>query len=259
MGQEMANSPRRIAALKIGSTSVAVLVADRMAEPLLQGTWVLRLMDAPDPAARLAPLLRQLAPALGPGTLVGVGEVGRRRPELTRWLEAWGWALWQLAGAEEARCAWWGVQAGMRQAATVVDVGGGSTEVSDGTDAVSWAFGAAAPPATDRWAVPSGLTGRARRPVAVGGTARALASLAGPAHIVSRTQLAAWVDDPEGLLRLGVDHRVDPDRLPLLAGGGRSLLCAMTLLGVDDVEVSNAGLIQGLWLAARLGRVPHAR
>ncbi len=259
MGQEMTNSPRRIAALKIGSTSVAVLVADRMAEPLLQHTWVLRLMDAPDPAARLAPILRQLAPALGPGTLVGIGEVGRRQPELTHWLEAWGWAVWQLAGPEEARCAWWGVQAGMGQAATVVDVGGGSTEVSDGTDAVSWPFGAAAPPATDRWTVPSGLAGGVGRPVAVGGTARALASLAGPARMVSRTQLTAWVNDPKGLLRMGVDHRVGPDRLPLLGGGARSLLCAMTLLGVDDVEVSNAGLIQGLWLAARLGRVPHAR
>ncbi len=259
MRGEMANSPRRTAAVKIGSTSVAVLVADRMAEPLFQHLWVLGLMDAPDPQERLAPILQQLASEVGPATLVGVGEVGRRRPELTGWLETQRWPVWQLSGREEARCTWWGVQAGLQQAATVIDVGGGSTEVSDGTDAVSWPYGAAAPPTTDSWAVPPGLTARVHHLVAVGGTARALASIAHQEAMLSRAQLTAWVTAPEGLVRMGAAHHVAPARLPLLAGGARSLLCTLTLLGADDVEVSDAGLLQGLWLAARLGRVPHAR
>lgn len=259
MRGEMANSPRRTAAVKIGSTSVAVLVAHRMAEPLLLQTWVLSLMDAPDPVERLAPILRSLASELGPATLVGVGEVGRRRPELTDWLQTQRWPVWQLAGSEEARCAWWGVQADLREPATVVDVGGGSTEVSDGTDAVSWPFGAAAPPATDTWPVPPGLPVRARSLVAVGGTARALAGIAGREGVLRRAQLAAWMEHPEDLARLAVAYRVDAARRPLLAGGVRSLLCTLALLGADGVHVSDAGLLQGLWLAARLGRVPHAR
>ncbi len=259
MRGEMANSPRRTAAVKIGSTSVAVLVADRMAEPLFQHLWVLGLMDVPDPQERLAPILQQLASELGPATLVGVGEVGRRRPELTGWLQTQRWPVWQLSGREEARCAWWGVQAGLRQAATVIDVGGGSTEVSDGTDAVSWPFGAAAPPTTDTWTVPPGLTARARRLVAVGGTARALATIAGQEARLARAQLAAWTQHPDDLIRLGAGHRVEPARRSLLPGGVRSLLCTLTLLGADGVEVSDAGLLQGLWLAARLGRMAHAR
>ncbi len=257
MRGEMANSPRRTAAVKIGSTSVAALVADRLAEPCLHRTWVLGLLEAADPAARLAPILQQLAPEVGPAALVGVGEVGRRRPELSEWLQSQAWAVWPLSGREEAQCAWWGVQAGLPHGATVVDVGGGSTEVSDGTHAVSWPFGAAAPPVTDTWAVPPELTVGPRHVVAVGGTVLALSAMAGHTRTLTRAQLALWVEHASELAPLGVAHGVDAARLPLLAGGARALLCSLTLLGAEAVAVSDSGLLQGLWLAARLGRVPR--
>ena len=257
MRGKMANSARRIAALKIGSTSVAALGADRLSHPDAYRVWLLGLVDAPSLRDRLAPVLAEVAAWLPRQALVGIGEVGRLRPELADWLARWGWPVWQLSGTEEAQCTWWGVQAGRHRPAVVVDVGGASTELCDGCTAASWPFGAARPPQRGTRLDAPWAPG-ARELVAVGGTAVALAAMAGSPRL-ERPALVGWSQRPREVARCAADQGVDPARAALLPGGIRSLLHVMDSLGAPALEVSERGLVHGLWLAARLGRVPHAR
>jgi exopolyphosphatase/pppGpp-phosphohydrolase len=256
MLSKMANLAHTVAVVKVGSTSVSALWAATLQRPLLFRSWTIGLVDVPHPGAAMAPLWDELGPALraAPG-LVGVGEVGRRRPEVLDALRKSPWPVWPLTGIEEARCAWWGVQATIAHPITVLDVGGASTEVSDGVRALSWPFGAARPPT----AAPASLMPADGAVVAVGGTATALVRLADartPARApgLTASDLQGWLARPADLFEQAVPLGLDERRSKLLAGGAAALLAAMSALGVDRVSVSDRGLTEGLWLAARMGR-----
>jgi len=250
-----------VTVVKIGSTSVAVFSAVHLQEPRWHQVWTLGLLTDNNLEAALAPVLTTIAAAVGRRVLVGVGELGRARPELAFILGRWGWPVWWLSGDEEARCTWWGVQAGRNEPVTVIDVGGGSTEVCDGRIARSWPFGAHQPPAdvlavaADRCHITLG--GPA---VAVGGTAVAMGRVLGADHL-TRAQLQSAYQDP-ALVERARSLGLEPRRVALLSGGVAALLHAMTWMEVPAVEISPRGLVHGLWLAARLGRMVsdrHAR
>lgn len=248
--------------VKIGATSVAVFSASHLQDPRWHQVWTLGLLTEDHLEAALMPVLKEIAAAVGQRVLMGVGELGRTRPELAPILERWAWPVWWLTGDEEARCTWWGVQAGRDQPVTVIDVGGGSTEVCDGRVARSWPFGAAKPP--------SGTHAREFRPpvgevggvaVAVGGTAVAMGRLLGASRLTEAALRSAQHDS--ALADRACSLGLDPRRAALLSGGVVALVTAMSWVGADTVEVSPRGLVHGLWLAARLGRMagerPHAQ
>lgn len=243
-----------VGVVKIGSTSVGALVAVSPDAPLWETSVDLGLLTAPDPVAVLRPALatlRQRLAAWAPlRLLVATGEVARARPVLLDALEGWRMHLWVLSGEEEARAAWWGEQARHAEPVTVIDVGGGSTEVVGPKHAVSLPVGAARPPG------PSGLPplgSAGGRVVALGGTARALAGYLGRPTF-SRDDLAAFgaaPPDPEALARtLGLSRL----RASLLPGGAACLLAVLEGLGVHAADVSPRDLRHGIWLAAALGR-----
>lgn len=192
-----------------------------------------------------------------------------------------------LPGAEEARLTRLGVLAGRPPIGgdvAIVDVGGGSTEVSVGPGrAVSLDAGCVR--ATERWlaedAVPLALQRHAAAElralfaagvpaawlpvdhgIAVAGTATTVAALdlglAGydaeliHGHVLTRQAIAA---QRERLAPLTAAERraigaVEPGRAPVIVGGILVLEAALDRLGLDEVEVSERDLLHGIALLA---------
>jgi hypothetical protein len=241
-------------AVKIGSTSVGVLAATRLDDPQWIASWDLGLLEADDPWGVLHPVLSlirsRVAGRRPVSWIVATGEVGRARPALVDRLRDAGWHPWVLTGLEEARASWWGVQAAVPRPVTVVDVGGGSTEIVGPAVALSIGVGAAVP---DGSAWPREIPAGAAEVVAVGGTARILARWF-TAQDLRRTDLVTYVKAPPGPETLRDRLGISPVRARLLTGGASVLLRAMETLGVDRMTVSRRDLRWGLWLAGALGR-----
>jgi hypothetical protein len=243
-----------VGVVKIGSTSVSALVGVHPDAPRWETAADLGLWDATEPVALLRATLASIGDQLAQWAplrlLVATGEVVRQRPLLLEALAPWRPYLWVLSGLEEARAVWWGEQARHAEPVTVIDVGGGSTEVVGPKHATSLPVGAARPPAGTTVEALGPAEGRV---VAVGGTARALAGYLGR-PTVTRDDLAAFAaapPDPAALARtLGISRL----RASLLPGGAACLKAALDGLGVSAAEVSPRDLRHGIWLAAALGR-----
>ena len=192
-----------------------------------------------------------------------------------------------LPGEEEARLTRLGVLAGrppIEGEVAIVDVGGGSTEVSVGPGrAVSLDAGCVR--ATERWlaedAVSPALQQHAiaelralfaagvpdtwlpvDRGIAVAGTATTIAALdlgleAYDAqrihgHVMTRAAIAA---QRERLAPLSADERraigaIEPGRAPVIVGGILVLEAALDRLGLAEVEVSERDILHGIALLA---------
>jgi hypothetical protein len=236
------------AVLKVGSTSVSVLVADRVGQPLWETQAILSLLGDPHAEAKLDAWLGTWSwppsarPAWG---LAALGAVGRERPGLAEPLKRRGWEVWLLSGEEEAWAAWWGEQAFWPHPVTVIDVGGGSTEFAGPGAVLSLPVGAARPPSPDTAVSLPEFGGR--EAVALGGSARALARVLGTP--LSRSALVAFRRQPPER-----PPDIEPARWALLDGGAAAWLWVLEALGRDAVPVSPRDLRWGLFLAARLGR-----
>jgi exopolyphosphatase/pppGpp-phosphohydrolase len=246
--------PAGIGVIKVGSTSVSVLVATTLASPHWEASWDLELLTVPDAVSTLTPVLDEVGSRLlhlgVRRRLVATGEVGRRRPELVRMLRQAGLTPWVMSGEEEAWAVWWAVQAERPDPVVVVDVGGGSTEVVGRFGAASLPFGAAAPPST----VPTvGVSPPADPVIATGGTARALARWFGRAEIAVG-DLTALFESPPSADIVRARTGVSEARALLLPGGVRSLAAVLEALKTTRVTVSRRDLRHGLWLAAATGR-----
>jgi exopolyphosphatase/guanosine-5'-triphosphate,3'-diphosphate pyrophosphatase len=192
-----------------------------------------------------------------------------------------------LTGAEEARLTRLGVLIGrppLPGAVVIIDVGGGSTEVSVGPGrAVSLDAGCVR--ATERWlaedAVSPAQQARAAdalrrlfaagvpaawlpvdRGIAVAGTATTVAALdlGLPAydaeqihgHVLTRAAIAA---QRERLAPLTADERraigaIEPGRAPVIVGGILVLEAALDRLELAEVEVSERDILHGIALLA---------
>ena len=206
---------------------------------------------------------------------------------LTRLQAETGFEARLLPGEEEARLTRLGVLAGrppIEGEVAIVDVGGGSTEVSVGPGrAVSLDAGCVR--ATERWlaedAVSPALQQHAvaelralfaagvpdtwlpvDRGIAVAGTATTIAALdlgleAYDAerihgHVLTRAAIAA---QRERLAPLSADERraigaIEPGRAPVIVGGILVLEAALDRLGLAEVEVSERDILHGIALLA---------
>lgn len=297
----------RVAAVDLGTNSTRLLVADasgpddlREVERILEIT---RLGAGVDHERRLAPdaIERTLTVVRGYGAIAdrhgavhllatatsAVRDAANGREFLARLEEETGFATRLLSGREEAHLTRLGVLGGRPatdERLAIIDVGGGSTEVSVSDDeAVSLDAGCVR--ATERWLAEDAVApslhehaaGELRelfarevpdawlpvdRGIAVAGTATTVAALdlGLPAydaerihgHVVTREALAVQL---RRLAPLTVAERralgpVEPGRAPVIVGGMLVLTAAMERLGLAAVEVSERDILHGIALLA---------
>ncbi len=297
----------RVAVVDMGTNSTRLLVADvagpgelTEVERILQITRLGAGVDrdrrlADDAIERTLTVVRryrQIADAHGAAVHLATATSAVRDSangaDFLRRLQAeTGFETRRLPGEEEARLTRLGVLAGRPPIAgevAIVDVGGGSTEVSVGPGrAVSLDAGCVR--ATERWlaedVVSPALQEHAadelrelfaagvpdawlpvERGIAVAGTATTVAALdlalaAYDAerihgHVLTRAAIAA---QRERLAPLTADERraigaVEPGRAPVIVGGILVLEAALDRLGLDEVEVSERDILHGIALLA---------
>lgn len=247
-----------VAVLKVGSTSISVLVARCLDHPLWQASFDVGLLTAPNPGEILAHTLATIIPELRRldvrNLLTATGEVGRVRPECAETLRRHGLHPWILTGDEEARVSWWGEQGRHAGPVWVIDVGGGSTELVGPARGLSLAFGAQQPtPPAHADRLLRDLQGKMPHLVAAGGTARVAARVLGSMQLSRATlsELASGASIPDELREA---LNISELRARLLPGGASVLKWVMETAGISAVDVSPRDLRHGLWLAATLGR-----
>lgn len=187
-----------------------------------------------------------------------------------------------IGGGREAALSFAGATAQLPHARhVVVDIGGGSTEVIDGTDAITWAHSydigsvrltdrrllrhpvsndeahAAQESAAAVFSTPEPVT-QAERIVGVAGTFTSLAAMALNLEVYDRTQVhrtEVSIADIEGLIdrlagmSLGEVRAIpslDPKRAPVILGGAMVASAAMRALSATTVMVSETDLLDGL-------------
>lgn len=294
----------RAAVVELGSHSVRALVADRtpsgleIVEEHLQVTRLGeglqdgRLQGPPlEGTLQAAGRMAQRARRVGAGSLVVIGtnavrEAANREELARRVQEATGAALQVLTGDDEARYTFQGACAGLNLAgpAVVVDLGGGSLELAEGTGAgpsrqasVPWGalrlslrFGTGKDPArvADLLAwlneqapkVLASWRGAAREVpwVGVGGTATTLAAMdqrlcpyrPGRVHgyRLTREALEGWV------ARLAALHPrellrlpgLQPERAPVILAGAAVLTFVTQWVGATQLRVSEWDVMAGV-------------
>ena len=299
---------RRVAAVDLGTNSTRLLVADvedgRVSE-VVRRLAITRLGEGVDARRRLLPLpiarvrnvlsdFRREAEALGAEVTLAVATSAVRDAENgeaflgeVEW--SYGFATRLLSGEEEARLAFRGAGAddGFAPGTLLVDVGGGSTELSlDGTFVASLPAGcvrttelflASDPPthveldaaarAVRELLADVALDG-ARRALGVAGTVTTLAALdLGLAeydadrihgHVVSRSALDHHLGRLAALT-LAERRRVpglEPGRAPVIVAGLVVLREVLDRFGLDGVRASERDLLHGAALEAAELPVP---
>lgn len=243
-----------VTVVKIGSTTLSLLSAMRLSAPIKREQAVLHLIRrTPEDAA--AAVRRQVEAwsrdlgALG-RFLAGGGQVLRERPEL---LQQMPWPVWAPSGHEEARLAWLAVAAATREESPlVVDIGGGSTELVSSRVSYSLPIGVGR---AGQFTWPeAGLSGRV---TLVGGLGHVLGILSGhgPGEPISARAVARLGGEirKQSTAEL-VGRGVGADRAPLVPRGLEILSSLLATYGWDSLAWADRGLLEGLWLAASLGR-----
>jgi exopolyphosphatase / guanosine-5'-triphosphate,3'-diphosphate pyrophosphatase len=309
-------SPRgavRVAAVDMGTNSTRLLVADvadgRVDEVVNElrvtrlGQGVDRTRQLDDEAvARTLAVLREYralideagAPPVLATATSAVRDATNGAAFLARVHDELGFETRLLSGLDEGRTTFRGVMTGNAAPSgrlAIVDVGGGSTEVSVGDAGGlerSVSLDAGCVRATERWlaegAVATGQLAAARTAldalfaqevddaflpvssgIAVAGTATTLAALdLGLArydrerthgHLLGRAAIERWL---ERLAPLSIEERlalgpIEPGRAPVLVGGTLVLAAALDRLGLDVVTVSERDILHGIALAAADG------
>ncbi len=246
----------RVGALKIGSTTVSYLVAVELERPLLKTRRVVKLMSRDSVAGR--ELLSETVgawlnrPDPPDRLLIGGGQVLRERPQLAADLPV---PVWILSGREEGWLTRLGISAYRNIHQTlVVDIGGGSMELVASTASFSLPVGVHRPdPSEVHWPA----VGPAQSAVVVGGMGHILGLLLGlrPFAAVSSGGIARLADrvarlKPADLVAQGVPL----NRAELVAPGLQLLTLTMERYQLTGCSWAPSGLLEGLWLAASLGR-----
>ncbi|MCY0881020.1 MAG: hypothetical protein OWS74_03410, partial [Firmicutes bacterium] len=182
--------------------------------------------------------------------LVSGGEALRTRQDLLDAVQQEGWHPWLISGAEEGRLAWAAVKAHRLQTQWVIDLGGGSLQITSDRQAISLKLGAAhgdlAPETWPAWPIVN--------PVFIGGTAGALAHLWQKDHWDGAAYHQAyrkWEQNagPDLGAQLG-----DPVLERILPHGLKVLDALVQHYHLQTFAIDDRGLTEGLWLAASLGR-----
>lgn len=246
----------KVAAVKVGSTTVSYVLASNLERPIRRESVVLNLLGRGDDGARiLTQIINGWLNDVPPDRLLVVGGQALRE-------QAWGeivagHRVWVLAGTEEAQLTHFAVAAltNSTAAATIFDIGGGSTEIIGRAHIYSLPVGVGRPESLETNVWPDlPVLGHAWM---VGGTAHAISRLLGrgPLEAIS-TESVLRLQRDDGALTVErlLARGVPPDRVPLLRPGLRILTALLVRYHLSEFFWSPFGLLEGAWLAASLGR-----
>ena len=287
----------RVAAIDQGTNTTRLLVADVVeghVETISRRSTITRLGEGVDSRHRLLPLpitrvrnalseYRRELESLGAERALLVATSAVRDAEngeafLGEIEWSYGFTTRLLSGDEEATMTERGL-GGLDSSTILIDVGGGSTELTRTDGRVSTDLGsvrlterflASDPPAPDELgslrsairAVLSEHDFKADRGVAVAGTVTSLAALdlglveydseRVDGHRLSADAVESQLDR---LAALTLAERrevpgLEPERAPVIVAGAAILLETMRYLGLDEIEVSERDLLDGAALAA---------
>jgi exopolyphosphatase / guanosine-5'-triphosphate,3'-diphosphate pyrophosphatase len=301
----------RVAAIDLGTNSTRLLVAEvedgRIGQELHRETRITRLGEGVDERKRLLPVpiararnvltdFRRTAEKLHAERTLLIATSAVRDAENgeaflgeVEW--SYGFATRLLSGDDEALLTLRGVTSDhpLGEPAVIVDVGGGSTEVTSadpsgprwhdsldvGAVRVTERFLHSDPPTDEELdacakavralfgeRIPKQLREEARAVIGVAGTITSLAALdlrldeydrdRVHGHVLTREALREQLDR---LARMTIAERrklpaFDPDRAPVIVGGAVIVRELVDFLGVDGVEVSERDILDGAALAA---------
>lgn len=286
----------RLAAVDIGTNSVRLLVADADGSDVLRLTRITGLGRGMQHTRRLSPEgraetldvlgeYRREMEALGVGRMRCVmTAVGRSAADAASFLDeaeaALGARPEAISGEEEARLSYRGAVCGLGQADwTVIDIGGGSTEIVTETAARSADIGSVR--MTDLFfgtrPVPDDVVEAARAHargilagapapdgvIGVAGTWTTLAALTFGRYdpdlvhhsTLDREQVSGWVERLAGLsvAETAALPGIEPRRAPVILGGSIVAEQVMEALGVDRCLVSERDLLDGIVAGLRDG------
>ncbi len=240
-----------VAVLKIGSTTTSLLVAKSLSTPLAFEQYVINLFE-PGAEERLGNIIAyftQIVDTLGCKRRIAAGgQALREFPNLRNPFDRWHWALWLPDGSMEGRLSWFALKAQEPEMDWLLDIGGGSTELASAKRTISLPIGAATPNTAVDW--PEDI--HAEAPYVIGGTAHAVSILAGRPII----QLAT-------VKRLAREMKDNPKRLEFMDSMRRKVFPqGLAVIGEvmehyrwSEVRYSPHGFLEGIWLAASLGRI----
>ena len=287
----------RVAAIDLGTNTTRLIVADvtdGTVDPVLRRTTITRLGEGVDARRRLLPLpitrvrnclsdYRRELESLGAERALVVATSAVRDAEngeafLGEIEWSYGFKTRLLTGEEEAELTLRGV-GGVDEAAVVVDIGGGSTELITSRQRLSTELGSVRlterflesdPPAASELeelarAIRSLLQEHdlsAERGIGVAGTVTSLAALdlglveydpeRVHGHALSREAVERQL---ERLAALPLAERrevpgLEPERAPVIVAGAAILLEVMRHFGLEEIEVSERDLLDGAALEA---------
>lgn len=245
---------RPIGVIKIGTSHTAMLAALELSAPLIRRG---RLIDLRDPSTwntltqtmtEYTRLMEDLGVHFG---VVSGGEALRENGLLRQHIQDLGLPFWPVSPILEGRLTWLAVRSEIPDISTIIDVGGGSTEVVTEQAVYSLAVGATRVPQEMQWPP---LGGRGGTTALVGGTASALEMLAGE-PVISRERLLSLLnsillDDGEPI----VLKNLNAARQRLVVGGSRVIRALLEVLDSPRFVMAHRGFLEGLWLAASLGK-----
>jgi len=244
-----------VGALKIGSTTLSYLVAEDLDRPIIRETVVVNLIARPDAPNVLLKTVSDWLSAFNPRPdrlLMAGGQVFRENPE---WARSLSLPVWELTGAEEGQVTRMAILSSTRtDIGLLIDIGGGSTEISDSRDSHSLPIGVHRPVLeATRWP----RLGSSDRAIVVGGAGHALAVLLHrevmqPIFLNELQRLRSIVAE-RGLAWLQAQG-ISQDRLALVVPGLDILYAICNHYHVNQLVWSHYGLLEGIWLAASLGR-----
>ena len=259
----------RVAAVDLGTNTTRLLVADVAdggVEELHRESRITRLGEGVHARGRLLPLpiarvrnvladYRRTLDSLGAERTLAVATSAVRDAENgeaflgeVEW--SYGFATRLASGDEEAALIRRGVQP--RTGTLVVDIGGGSTELVLDDFAVSLQIGSARFDEKALACLPELAPSAA---LGVGGTIAQLAALDAPrvhGHRLSRTRAREQL---ERLAAMSVEERrtvpgMEPERAPVIVAGAAVLVAVLDRYGLDEIEVSERDILDGIALAA---------
>ncbi len=240
---------KTVAVIKIGSTSTTLLVAADLDHVLERQQRIVNLYSACGPGM-LGEVLGEYADLAdrchATFRLAAGGEGLRQHQELPQLIRSHGWPYWGVDGQLEGQLTWSAVKALKAEAKWVWDIGGGSTELCSANAVYSIPVGAAHPgvaswPDVENMGVP----------VVVGGTAHALYKILGEEKMTSES-----IDAVQRQLRSHPDllAAMGETRRKILPAGLNILRELMEIYRCEEVTFSSRGFLEGLWLAASLGK-----
>ena len=255
----------RVAAVDLGTNTTRLLVADVVdghVEELHRESRITRLGEGVDARRRLLPVpiarvrnaltdYRRTAESLGAERTLAVATSAVRDADNgeaflgeVEW--SYGFATRLASGDEEAALTRSGVQPGT--GTLVVDIGGGSTELMLDDFHVSLQIGSARFDEEVLADLPDLSPSAA---IGVGGTVAQLAVLVRP-HRLSRARAREQLERLSGMT---LDERrtvlgMEPGRAPVIVAGAAILVAVLDRYALDEIEVSEHDILDGIALAA---------